>query len=548
MYIHNFYNDVVLSMRILLDNHLFSSDYIKSYEFNLGNRVFQLGDYETQYRFPNAIISLNDDSPAFGHRPQVYQQFRGDNTDMITALYNITTDRAIFLQEEMVTVPISVQFNCESQLQAKEIHHAISWRIPINKYFQPFAFTSFFELTSQFLDRVNFNPNSHEILNIFVKTMQNTNDIAFCFSMRYTPLIRLDSISTGISDSTQRSFATTAEFTYLIQAPVHLFSHDIAADPERILINWSFPPEPVLDDPITIGFDREGNGNDEEKKKPKTLRVQVISDELWVTRTTELLDAVTLPNDLNEITSSENLIHIVRQQPGGRIYIDVPDDNYNQLMPLGESFDREQECTLTTNERSQTGEVTISLYGRFVYLTLQYHPDDFVLSPGYTYIFHAKGQRVVAEYISTEFVTEENKVIFKFRECDWDSRMHPTLTSPIFLKIDDDNDAYEFSIFGASPLIANIKVIDVTSFSAAITWTSGVPTNTQIEYGETEEYGYFTEEKNYNNATQLYPPITHTHKTVIWGLNSGITYHFRVNTVDNEGISVISDDHTFTTL
>jgi len=44
------------------------------------------------------------------------------------------------------------------------------------------------------------------------------------FSLSYRPFIRLDSISTAIPDSVQRSFQVVIDITYMVQRPISIFN------------------------------------------------------------------------------------------------------------------------------------------------------------------------------------------------------------------------------------------------------------------------------------------------------------------------------------
>jgi hypothetical protein len=78
VFIHSWYGDLLLSVRVLFDNHIFQNrEYIKRYEFNMGNRTIQLPvDYKPNFEFPNIIVTLNDDVPSYGQRPDVAQKIK----------------------------------------------------------------------------------------------------------------------------------------------------------------------------------------------------------------------------------------------------------------------------------------------------------------------------------------------------------------------------------------------------------------------------------------------------------------------------------------
>jgi len=229
MYIHNLYNDLMLSTTILFDNVIFQNKkVIERYEFNLGNRTFQFRkDPEINVDLPVAIISINDESSYFGQRTESIKRLTGfDNVNNIPVLYNQTNNKILYLHEEYMNVPISISINTESQLHAKEISHIVKRTMPVNKWIELFEFSSFLEVEMPFLKSTEFNPLSHDIMNLFTRFNKLTGNMDYYFSVRYKPMIRLDSVSATAPDSTQRTFQTTIDLVYGLQWPVFLFSEE----------------------------------------------------------------------------------------------------------------------------------------------------------------------------------------------------------------------------------------------------------------------------------------------------------------------------------
>ena len=242
MYIHNLYNDLMLSTTILLDHVIFnSSDVIKKYEFNLGNRSFQLPkDLKANIDLPVAIVTINDESASFGQRTETLKQLINPNVNHIKVLYNKTKKSFLYLHEESTQIPISITINTESQLQAKEISHVIRRYLPMNKYIEQHSFSSFLEISNQFLGSLYFDPYSDEIINLFSKFNKLLGITDFYFSVNYRPILRLDSISAAAPDSTQRTFQVTVDLTYMMQWPMFLFYEPLKLV-ERINLNINTP-------------------------------------------------------------------------------------------------------------------------------------------------------------------------------------------------------------------------------------------------------------------------------------------------------------------
>lgn len=89
-------------------------------------------------------------------------------------------------------------------------------------------------------------------------------------------------------------------------------------------------------------------------------------------------------------------------------------------------------------------------------------------------------------------------------------------------------------------MITDVEAYDITPTSARITWTVSERATGQVEYGPTTTYGSrSTLEDSFEWAT---------HIQQLSGLEPGTTYHFRTHSTTESGITVASDDHTFTTL
>jgi parallel beta-helix repeat protein len=89
-----------------------------------------------------------------------------------------------------------------------------------------------------------------------------------------------------------------------------------------------------------------------------------------------------------------------------------------------------------------------------------------------------------------------------------------------------------------APVIGGVGSANVTTSSAAITWTTDEGSTTQIEYGTTTSYG---------TKTALNSSLVTSHSANLSGLVAGTVYHYRVISKDAAGNSATSSDFTFTT-
>lgn len=248
MVIHNFFHDVLLSIRTLFDSTIFPNNFIKSYHFNIANRSFQLSKngYKTQYEFPTCLIRFNDDQYSFGERPNVCQNILTDNINQIPVLYDTTTLHQLILQEEHSSITTSVTINCESQLQAMDVEHRVKRYLPLNKFMSLINFSSFLEVQPEELLRMNINYNDNEIINLFTKMDNKSGHIIYCYAVNYNPLIRLDSCSVSLGDGQERSFPVNLELTYYIQVPVWAFGTADSKEVTRINLDFTkFGFEPI---------------------------------------------------------------------------------------------------------------------------------------------------------------------------------------------------------------------------------------------------------------------------------------------------------------
>jgi len=545
MYIHNFYSDLLLSTRVLFDDHIFQNrDYIKRYEYNMGNRALQLPvDYKPNFEFPNIRVTINDETPSFGQRPDVSQKTPGYNLDQIPVLYNQTTDVVLLVQEEMVQIPFSVVINCESQFQAKEISAQIRRWLPVNKYIQFLTFVSYLEVSPEFLSRENFNPSCHNISNIYTKLNKNTGDIDFCYSLQYEPFIRLDSISTNIPDSSQRSFQVNVEIVYMVQMPLYMFSDQGIKTIQKIdiLINPTTGFEPICDYPASKIVNRI---NDElvNINKGFVRRIFLVTDEL-IENYINLLDSVSL--EIDQITNTSE---------GGRnISVTITSDNCVNVTVGGvsgtftvnkDTISSPDDVRVNIDENNYlifskdlADKITVSLYQSSQSIPIRFDKTDFELTSQYSYNL-IKNNNVFRDFQNYLLNTDENSVTFYFSDSEF-SLYYPTITSPLLIQFYLKEEDSPFQIGGVQSYISLIKVLNIRQTAAEIIFLTKDPMTTQIEYGTTTDYGLLS---------TLDSNLSYSHKTILLGLNPGENYHFRVKVSDINELEYLSDDGTFTTL
>ncbi|MEI7620912.1 MAG: fibronectin type III domain-containing protein [Candidatus Moraniibacteriota bacterium] len=91
----------------------------------------------------------------------------------------------------------------------------------------------------------------------------------------------------------------------------------------------------------------------------------------------------------------------------------------------------------------------------------------------------------------------------------------------------------------AGPLISAVASTAVTHQKAVITWNTNLPANSFVEYGTTLAYGKLFGSENLNTTHSVTLPAD---------LDASTTYHYRVHSKDEAGVSNFSGDYAFNTL
>ena len=99
------------------------------------------------------------------------------------------------------------------------------------------------------------------------------------------------------------------------------------------------------------------------------------------------------------------------------------------------------------------------------------------------------------------------------------------------------------------PTISNVSVVFKTKSGAIITWKTDEPASSQVEYGRTPSYGSLYPAQPLNDPVSGMSEGVTSHTVNLRGLQSGMTYHFKVKSKDAAGNEAKSTgDRTFKTL
>ena len=192
MEIHNYFNDISKSISTILDTYVLTTkrNKITYYEYSIGNKTFQVNaDYNTNFKYPVCMISLNDNQPMFSERPTVAQHFNIKNKNRLPVLYSRKQKKYLYLQEDHEVVNYSLSIACETQLHAKDIEWHIRRWLPMDKHINICSFTSFYELDLEYINKCMFYPSEEQIDNLYIKMNPITGDSEYCFGVNYKPLV-----------------------------------------------------------------------------------------------------------------------------------------------------------------------------------------------------------------------------------------------------------------------------------------------------------------------------------------------------------------------
>ena len=88
------------------------------------------------------------------------------------------------------------------------------------------------------------------------------------------------------------------------------------------------------------------------------------------------------------------------------------------------------------------------------------------------------------------------------------------------------------------PVISSVASSGINSTGVTISWTTNLPSDSQVEYGPFANYG---------TASPLLADLVTSHQIVLTGLIPGALYHYRVTSRDSMGGTSVSGDYLFTT-
>jgi len=88
------------------------------------------------------------------------------------------------------------------------------------------------------------------------------------------------------------------------------------------------------------------------------------------------------------------------------------------------------------------------------------------------------------------------------------------------------------------PIITGVMIVDITETSARVIWTTDIPADSVVDYGETIGYELGT----LSDGT-----LVISHSIPLSGLTPNTLYHIRVHSTDG-GLETVTGDYTFTTL
>ncbi|TAL49868.1 hypothetical protein EPN81_04390, partial [Patescibacteria group bacterium] len=156
-------------------------------------------------------------------------------------------------------------------------------------------------------------------------------------------------------------------------------------------------------------------------------------------------------------------------------------------------------------------------------------PATRILDYGLTTSFELGTETVSGYYtshsISLSGLTEGTTYYFQIRAADITGNS-ATSTTQSFTTLDETD-----------PVISDIEVVDITTTSARVTWTTNESADSTVSYGLTTSY----------SETETDASLVTSHSVLLTDLTPGTTYHFQVLSTDASSNQAFSDDDTFTT-
>jgi hypothetical protein len=97
---------------------------------------------------------------------------------------------------------------------------------------------------------------------------------------------------------------------------------------------------------------------------------------------------------------------------------------------------------------------------------------------------------------------------------------------------------YVFSSDVVPPVISNVQAVNITPYSAQITWETDEACMSQVEHGETDDLGAIS---------PISSTLVTSHSLTLLGLDASTTYHFRVRSQDVAYNETVTGHYTFST-
>lgn len=441
MEIHNYFNDISKSISTILDTYVLTSqrNKITYYEYSIGNKTFQVdSQYNTDFKYPSCLISLNDNQPMFSEQPVVAQRMNTKNKNKIPVLYSRKQNKTLYLQEDHEVVNYSLTIACETQLHAKDIEWHIRRWLPIDKHINICRFTSFYELDLEYINKCIFYPSSEQIDNLFVKMNPLTGEAEYCFGVNYQPLYKLNSATTNISDSRQDSFIVNVDLSVFIQMPEFLILEDDPVTIERISIDYTrFGYDYIVMRPITHIFTSTARLSTEQSTNIKVIKCDNLSSENEYHNPNfdivpDLKCLVDLDKNTVIVDYDENEIQIIEKTQADR-------DNLNsRLLNLI--------CLISIILRKN--DYYIFILDGYVYITIHIDKSFLVFKSNFIYkilIFgktnkdknktYSKVINPDSDFENIDLNMDENSVTIKIPEDEYENIFKPEDENPLIVQV-----------------------------------------------------------------------------------------------------------------
>ena len=215
--IHNLYLDFFANFTKYLNEVVLETKPIKKIQYTLGNESLNL-TYDGNYELPMAILTTQTPKP-YNNRTCNY--LGTDTLNTINLAYNCTKDFGISCIENLFILDFNLFINCETQIQAINIHQKIQNWFRINRPVIYDKFYTWLKIDDYLKNPYYFDFENDDIVNIGQIYDSVDDSFELRTALNINPILTLTDIQIDINDpSSQIAYQITTSWEAKINIPV----------------------------------------------------------------------------------------------------------------------------------------------------------------------------------------------------------------------------------------------------------------------------------------------------------------------------------------